>query len=220
MVFRSKLWWGLLLDENKRKRGKQYEGSESRYWVRMIAAGWLSSAQAQPPGKKERCIACARGRPSLWCKQCKSFFHGQCIPGFDCKGKDAKVIWCPPCMSEWDTEEQSKLDTCSLCSSELPGGGSAWHVMSSCSHTGLQAQRERMAGPFEAVVKATIKELDRGKKGHREEVSEAFRRTPTGTWVAPAGWAGKGRADGRHSNQSVVRALPAGVGGRIEHRGW
>jgi hypothetical protein len=64
--------------------------------------------------------------------------------------------------------------------------------MSSCSHTELQAQRERMAGPFEAVVKATIKELDREEWGHREEVSEAFRRTPTGTWVAPAGWAGKG----------------------------
>jgi hypothetical protein len=64
--------------------------------------------------------------------------------------------------------------------------------MSSCSHAGLQAQRERMAGPFEEVVKATIKELDRGEWGHREEVSEAFRRTPAGTWVAPAGWAGKG----------------------------
>ena len=64
--------------------------------------------------------------------------------------------------------------------------------MSSCSHTGLQAQRERMAGPFEAVVKATIKESDRGEWGHWEEVLEAFRRTPNGTWVAPAGWAGKG----------------------------
>ena len=49
-----------------------------------------------------------------------------------------------------------------------------------------------MAGPFEAVVKATIKELDRGEWGYREEVSEAFRRTPTGSWAAPAGWAGKG----------------------------
>jgi hypothetical protein len=95
-------------------------------------------------------------------------------------------------MAEWDTEEQSQLDTCTLCSSELPGGGSAWHVLSRCSHTGRQAQRERMAGPFEAVVKATIKELDRGEWGHSEEVSEAFRRTPSGTWVAPAGWAGKG----------------------------
>jgi hypothetical protein len=66
VVFRSKLWWGLLLDENKRKRGRKYEGSESRYyWGRMIAAGWLDSTQAQPPGKKERCIACARGRASL-----------------------------------------------------------------------------------------------------------------------------------------------------------
>jgi hypothetical protein len=26
-VFRSKLWWGLLLDEHKRRRGKKYEGS-------------------------------------------------------------------------------------------------------------------------------------------------------------------------------------------------
>ena len=65
VVFRSKLWWGLLLDENKRKRGKKCEGSESRYWAWMIAAGWLDSAQAEPPGKKERCIACARGRASL-----------------------------------------------------------------------------------------------------------------------------------------------------------
>ena len=157
-----------------------------------MVAGWLDSAQAEPAGKKERCIACAHGRASLWCKQCKSFFHAQCIPGFDYK--DAEVIWCPSCMAERDTEELSQLDTCTLCSSELPGGGSAWHVMSSCSHTGLQAQRERMAGPFAEVVKATIKELelDRGEWGHREEVSEAFRRTPTGTWVAPAGWTGKG----------------------------
>ena len=57
VIFRSKLWWGLLLDENKRKRGRKYEGSESQYWARMIAAGWLDSAQAEPPGKKERCIA-------------------------------------------------------------------------------------------------------------------------------------------------------------------
>ncbi len=92
-------------------------------------------------------------------------------------------------MAEWDTEEQSQMDTCTLCSAELPGGGSEWYVMSSCSHTGLQAQRERMAGPFEAAVKATIKELDRGEWGLREEVSEAFRRTPTGNWAAPAGWA-------------------------------
>ena len=90
-------------------------------------------------------------------------------------------------MAEWDTEEQSQLDTCTLCSVELPGGGSAWHVMSSYSHPGLQAQRERMAGPFEAVVKATIKDLDRGEWGHSEAVSEAFCRTPTGSWAAPAG---------------------------------
>ena len=66
-------------------------------------------------------------------------------------------------MAEWDTEEQSQLDTCTLCSAEIPGGGSAWHVMSSCPHTGLQAQRERIAGLFEEVVKAAIKELDRGE---------------------------------------------------------
>jgi hypothetical protein len=116
----------------------------------------------------------------------------QCIPGFDCK--DAEVIWCPPCMAEWDTEEQSQLDTCTLCSTELPGGGSAWHhdVMSSCSHPGLQAQREHMAGPFGEVVTVTIKELGKGERGHTEEVAEAFRRTQAGAWVAPAGWAGKG----------------------------
>ncbi len=131
VVFRSKLWWGLLLDEPKRKRGKKHEGSASRYWVRMIAAGWLDSERAEPPRKKERCIACARGRASLWCMQCKSFLHAQRIPGFDFK--DAKVIWCPWCLAEWDTEEQSQMDTCTLCSTERPGGSSAWHVMSSCS---------------------------------------------------------------------------------------
>ena len=75
MVFRSKLWWGLWLDENKRRRGKKYEGKESRYWARMIAAGWLDSKIAEPPRKKERCVACERGRVSLWCMRCKSFFH-------------------------------------------------------------------------------------------------------------------------------------------------
>jgi hypothetical protein len=132
---------------------------------------------------------CARaGAPMV--QALEIILHAQCIPGFDYK--DAEVIWCPPCKAEWDTEKLSQLDTCTLYSSELPGGGSAWHVMSSCSHTGLQAQRKRMAGPFEEVVKVTIKELDRGEWEHREEVSEAFRRTLTGTWVAPAGWAGKG----------------------------
>ncbi len=110
----------------------------------------------------------------------------------DSTAKDAEVIWCPPCMAEWDTEEQSQLDTCTLCSPELPGGGSAWHVMSSCSHPGLQAQRKRMAGPFGEVVMATIKELDKGEWGHREEVAGACRQTQAGAWVAPARWAGKG----------------------------
>ena len=92
--------------------------------------------------------------------------------------------------------------------------------MSSCSHTGLQAQRERMADPFEEVVKATIKELDRGEWGHREEVSEAFRRTPTGTWVAPAGWAGKsGPMDGTVINPWYglfpPRRRPEPKGGRV-----
>ncbi len=178
MVFRSKLWWGLLLDEHKHKRGKKHTGSEIRYWARMIAAGWLDSERAEPPRKKKRCIACARGRASLWCMQCKSFFHAQCIPGFDCK--DTKVIWCPSCMAEWDPEEQGQMDICTLCSTELPGGGSAWHVMSSCSHLGLQAQRARMAGPFGEVVSANIKELDQREWGHKEAVPEAFSWTQAG----------------------------------------
>ena len=68
------------------------------------------------------------------------------------------------------------MDTCTLSSTELPGGGSAWHVMSSCSNPVLQAQRERMAGPFGEVVTVTIEDLDKGEWGHREEVAEAFRR--------------------------------------------
>jgi hypothetical protein len=89
--------------------------------------------------------------------QCKSLFHTHCILGFYCK--DKKVIWCPQCMAEWDTEEQSQLDNYTLCSTVLPGGGSAWHVMSTCSLPGLVAQRERMAGLFREVVKAAIKEM-------------------------------------------------------------
>ncbi len=75
-------------------------------------------------------------------------------------------------MAEWDTEEQSQLDTCTLCSTELTGGGSAWYVMSSCSHPGLKAQRERLAGPFGAVVAATIEEMDKGEWGRWEEVAK------------------------------------------------
>ena len=64
--------------------------------------------------------------------------------------------------------------------------------MSSCSHPVLQAQRARMAGPFQEVVKATIKDLDRGEWGHSEALSEAFYHTTSGSWAAPAAWAGKG----------------------------
>ena len=49
-----------------------------------------------------------------------------------------------------------------------------------------------MAGPFQEVVKATIKDLDRGEWGHSEALSEAFYHTTSGSWAAPAGWAGKG----------------------------
>ena len=112
------------------------------------------------------------------------------------------------------------MDTCTLCSKELPGGGSAWHVRSSCSHPGLQAQREHMAGPFGEVVTVTIKELDKGERGHTEEVAEAFRRTQAGAWVAPAGWAGKGGPmDGTVINpwyglfpQELVDGLSTGEG--------
>ncbi len=93
-------------------------------------------------------------------------------------------------MAEWDTEEHSKLASCTLCSAVLPGGGSAWHVMSTCSHPGLVAQRERMAGPFGEEVKAAIAEMDTRKWGKREEVEAAFRRTREGMWVVPEGWAG------------------------------
>ncbi len=65
-------------------------------------------------------------------------------------------------------------------------------LMSSCSHPVLQAQRARKAGPFQEVVKATIKDLNRGEWGHSEAVSEAFYHTTSGSWAAPAGWAGKG----------------------------
>ncbi len=78
------------------------------------------------------------------------------------------------------------------------GGGDSVHTHGalgeprSCSYLGLPTQRERMAGPFEEMVKATIKDLDRREWGHREEVAAAFRRTQAGKWVAPAGLAGKG----------------------------
>ena len=84
---------------------RQYEGNKSRYWARMIAAGWLDCEVAKPPRKKERCVACERGPASLWCAWSKSFFYAQSMQGFDCK--DKKVIWCPECMVEWDMETQS-----------------------------------------------------------------------------------------------------------------
>jgi hypothetical protein len=58
VLSRSKLWWRLLLDEYKRRRGKRYEGSESRYWIRMVAASWLDSAAVEPPRKREACGVC------------------------------------------------------------------------------------------------------------------------------------------------------------------
>ena len=42
------------------------------------------------------------------------------------------------------------------------------------------------------AAQSTITDLERGGWGHGEEVSEAFRLTPTGSWAAPVGWAGKG----------------------------
>jgi hypothetical protein len=100
---------------------KKYEGNESTYWARMIAAGWLDSEVAKPPRKKKRCEACERGWASLWCLRCKSLFHTQCIQGLDYK--DKKSFGAPKCMAEWDTKEQSQLNPGTLYSQDLRGGG-------------------------------------------------------------------------------------------------
>ena len=83
-------------------------------------------------------------------------------------------------MAEWDTEEQSQLDTCTLYSIELPGGGSAWHVMSSCSHTGLEAQRERMAGPFETVARWVRAEWSQSQWWVEQKKEDATRNRSKG----------------------------------------
>ena len=57
-VFRSKLWWGLLLDENKKTRGKKLEGPGSRYRARMVAAGWEEGGGGVPPDSRMACGVC------------------------------------------------------------------------------------------------------------------------------------------------------------------
>ena len=58
-VFRSKLWWGLLLDEHERSRGRKLAGAESRYRARMLAAGWVEEGGKvnQIAGRRAACVA-------------------------------------------------------------------------------------------------------------------------------------------------------------------
>ncbi len=69
-VFRSQLWWELLLDEHKRTRGKKLEGPGSRYRARMVAAGWEEGGGGVPPDSRTACGACETKRATVWCEKC------------------------------------------------------------------------------------------------------------------------------------------------------
>ncbi len=56
-VFRSKLWWGLLLDEHKRTWGRKLKGPVGRYRARMVAAGWVEGGDGIPPANRTVCGA-------------------------------------------------------------------------------------------------------------------------------------------------------------------
>ena len=198
-VFRSKLWWGLLLDEHKRTRGRKLEGSVSRYKARMVAAGWVEGGGGAPPDSRTACGECETKRATVWCEKCGNWYHSKCIPGLD--WKDTRAIWCPECLDESNREEEGQRGRCSLCSQEVWGGGSAWHVLSRCSNAILTAHRARLTASFLAVVTEVSEEMAVGGGDDGPALGGFFSLDPDGGWIAPTGWVGQGGSlDGTRIN--------------------
>jgi hypothetical protein len=89
-VFRSKLWWGLLLDEHKRTRGKKLEGAGSRYRARMVAAGWEEGGEGVPPDNRTRYVKTKRA--TVWCGKIRQLVLLQMHPGPRLEEQDGDLV--------------------------------------------------------------------------------------------------------------------------------
>ncbi len=74
-VFRSKLWWGLLLDEHNRTRGRKLAGKVSRNRARMLAAGWVEEGDGAQSKNRTPCGECGAKRATVWCEKCGQWYH-------------------------------------------------------------------------------------------------------------------------------------------------
>ena len=73
-----------------------------------------------------------------------------------------------------EREEQGQMGKCLLCSQEVWGGGSTWHVLSTCRHETLKAHRARLTEPFKEVVAEVIGEMEGGDWGQGSAMETAF----------------------------------------------
>ena len=95
------------------------------------------------------------------------------------------------------------MGRCSLCSQEVRGGGSAWHVLSSSRHAILTAYWAQLPVTvlFKTAVAEVTEEMEVGDGDHGPTMGEAFLLDQGGGWVAPAGWEGQGGSlDGTRTN--------------------
>ena len=80
-------------------------------------------------------------------------------PGSRLEGHAVDLV-CPECsLDEANREEEGQRGRCSLCSQEVWGGGSAWHVLSSCSNAVLTAHRARLTAQFLTAAKEVSEDM-------------------------------------------------------------
>ena len=120
-------------------------------------SGWEEGGGGVPPDSRTACGVCETKRATVWCEKCHNWYHSKCIPGLD--WKDTRSIWCPECLDESNREEEGQRGRCSLCSQEVWGGGSAWHVLSSCSNAVLTAHRARLTAQFLTAAKEVSEDM-------------------------------------------------------------